>query len=205
MIQTGKTKDLNIRWQIEEGNKIIFSKQTKADVQAMKSTFQGYFIPISPNVEKRTKYTLHLALSDGEKIIQSTSVDYEVFPQMPHSGNIHLKVFGKGKAKQLLSELGIKPTTKNASIIFIDDYKAYKTNKKNIDSLVLSGAKVIFLELPLGLYEIGGSKVEVIDCIMKGREFVSRATGHKLVEGFESDDFKQWYDPEAGYFRPLLP
>jgi hypothetical protein len=60
------------------------------------------------------------------------------------------------------------------------------------------------MELPVGEYDIGGSKVNVLDCVMRPREFVSRATGHPLVAGFEPEDFKCWYDPKAGYFRPLL-
>ena len=36
------------------------------------------------------------------------------------------------------------------------------------------------------------------------REFVSRDTGHPLVDGCDPDDFKCWYNPEAGYFTPLL-
>ena len=39
---------------------------------------------------------------------------------------------------------------------------------------------------------------------MRAREFVSRATGHRLVDGFEPEDFKCWYDPGPDYFRPLL-
>jgi hypothetical protein len=69
---------------------------------------------------------------------------------------------------------------------------------------VNDGARAVFLELPVGEYEIGGSIVKVVDCVMRPREFVSRATGHALVAGFEAEDFKCWYDPKAGHFRPLL-
>jgi hypothetical protein len=69
---------------------------------------------------------------------------------------------------------------------------------------VAAGTRVIFLELPVGEYTIGGSQVHVVECVMRPREFVSRATGHPLVTGFEPDDFKCWYEPQAGHFRPLL-
>jgi hypothetical protein len=26
-----------------------------------------------------------------------------------------------------------------------------------------------------------------------------------MVSGFEPEDFKCWFDPKAGYFRPILP
>jgi hypothetical protein len=86
----------------------------------------------------------------------------------------------------------------------VDDYAAYRRRRQNIDRAVAAGARAVFLELPVGEYEIGGSKVRVVDCVMKAREFVSRATGHRLVAGFEPEDFKCWFEPKAGYFRPLL-
>jgi hypothetical protein len=69
---------------------------------------------------------------------------------------------------------------------------------------VQEGARALFLELPVGEYDIGGSRVKVVECVMRPREFVSRATGHPLVAGFEPGDFKCWYDPKAGHLRPLL-
>jgi beta-mannosidase len=39
---------------------------------------------------------------------------------------------------------------------------------------------------------------------MGARNFVSRDTGHRLVQGFRPDDFKFWYDASVGYVTPLL-
>ena len=39
---------------------------------------------------------------------------------------------------------------------------------------------------------------------MGPRHFVSRATGHPLVAGFEPDDFSFWHDAKAGFATPLL-
>ncbi len=117
-------------------------------------------------------------------------------------------VIGTGRARQLLRELGGrprgKPGAKGPSVILVDDYAAYRRRRLTIDQAVTAGARVVFLELPAGEYEVGGSKVRVEECVMRAREFVSRATGHRFVEGFQPEDFKCWYDPEAGYFRPLL-
>jgi hypothetical protein len=33
--------------------------------------------------------------------------------------------------------------------------------------------------------------------------FLSRATGHPLVEGFEEFDFRFWFNPIEGYLTPL--
>lgn len=37
-----------------------------------------------------------------------------------------------------------------------------------------------------------------------GLHFVSRATGHPLVEGFQPNDFKFWYDARCDHPSPIL-
>jgi hypothetical protein len=197
------SKKLKLRWQIEQNGKVIFSQQGPATVEAVKSTFQGHFSPKAPKVDERTKYTVRLALSDGAKILVDTSIDYEVFPKQAALG-VAVDVMGIGKASALLAELGIKKSANKPAVIVIDDYSDYKRRQKALDKAVLDGARLVFLELPKGEYQIGGSLVQVEDCVMCPREFVSRQTGHALVEGLESEDFKCWFEPKAGYFTPLL-
>jgi hypothetical protein len=199
---------LRLRWQIEQGGRVIFARQAPATVQAVRATFQGFFAPRGPDVKERTCYTLRLAIADGAMILRDTAIEYEVFPALPVLGEVPVTVMGTGKARQLLRELGgkpaAKPVRKARKVILVDDFGAYRRRRQTIDRAVATGARAVFLELPVGEYEIGGSKVRVVDCVMKAREFVSRATGHRLVHGFEPEDFKCWYDPKAGYFRPLL-
>jgi hypothetical protein len=166
---------LRLRWQIEQGGRVVFAQQAPARVEALRATFQGFFAPPAPRVETRTKFTLRLSLGDVD-----TAVDYEVFPAVPAG----------------------KPSD---SVMVVEDYAAYRRHRAAIDRAVSEGARAVFLGLPVGEYEIGGSTVKVVDCVMRSREFVSRATGHPLVAGFEAEDFKCWYDPKAGHFRPLLP
>jgi len=198
------SKKLRLRWQIEQSGRVIYSRQAPATVQAQRAIFQGFFTPGAPHVEQRTRYTLRLALADGAKILRDTAIDYDVFPAPPALRGLPVNVIGTGKARQLVRELGVKPAAKAASVIVVDDYAAYRHRRQAIDRAVSAGARVVFLELPVGEYKIGGSVVRVVDCVMRAREFVSRATGHRLVAGFEPEDFKCWYDPKAGYFRPLL-
>jgi hypothetical protein len=44
----------------------------------------------------------------------------------------------------------------------------------------------------------------MMGCTAVGLHFVSRATGHRLVEGFQADDFKFWYDAKLDRPSPLL-
>ncbi len=193
-----------LRWQIEQGGRVIFARQAPATVQAVRATFQGFFAPGAPHVEERTRYTLRLALADGAKTLRDSAIEFEVFPVPPALRGSPVTVIGAGKAQQLLRELGGTPAAKEPSVILVGDYAAYRRRRQAIDRAVTAGARAVFLELPVGKYEIGGSEIRVVECVMRPREFVSRATGHRLVEGFDTEDFKCWYDPKAGYFRPLL-
>jgi hypothetical protein len=197
-------KALRLRWQIEENGRVTFARQTPALVEPLRATFQGYAAPKAPRVDRRTRYTLRLALADGEKILRDTQVEYEVFPTPSPLGNLPVSALGTGKARQLLRDVGAKPGGHNTPLFLVDDYAAYVRQRGDIDKAVAAGARAVFLELPAGEYEIGGSRVHVEECVMRPREFVSRATGHPLVSGFEPEEFRCWYDPKAGYFRPLV-
>ena len=67
-----------------------------------------------------------------------------------------------------------------------------------------NGGLLVMMELPLGEYTIAKKKVQIKNCSMLPLHFVSRDTGHPLVEGFKPDDFKYWYDGAVGYITPLL-
>jgi hypothetical protein len=198
------SKKLSLRWQVEHLGQVVFSQQVPAAVDAVKSTFQGHFSPKAPQVEERTKFTLRLALADGAKILVDTSLDYEIFPKLAAMTGLAVAALGSGKAPELLAELGIKNQSSKPAVVLIDNYADYQRRQKSLDKAVREGARLVFLELPKGDYPIGGTVVRVEDCVMCPREFVSRQTGHALVEGFESEDFKCWFDPNAGYFTPLL-
>lgn len=198
------SEKLKLRWQIEQDGKVVFSQQAAATVEAMQSSFQGFFSPKAPSVERRTSYTIRLALADGAKILVDTSCDYEVFPKLAIPAPASVKAIGTGKARQLLAEAGVKATAENPAVILIDDYADYHRCRKSLDRAVSRGARLVFLELPKGDYTIGGSLVRIEECVMCPREFVSRDTGHPLVAGMEAEDFKCWFDPKADHFTPLL-
>jgi hypothetical protein len=203
----GAPKGLGLRWQLEQNGRVVYSRQSPATVDSMRAGFQGFFVHQAPDVRERTRFILRLGLADGDSILNDTSIECDVFPLLPPPGEAAVRIIGtgNGKARQLLEELGVREGGERPSVLLIDDVAAYAKNKSTIDSAVAGGAKAVFLELPAGAYEIGGGAVRVEDCVMRAREFVSRATGHQLVAGFGPEDFKCWYDPTVDYFRPLLP
>ncbi|MEI2723950.1 MAG: hypothetical protein V9H26_10545 [Verrucomicrobiota bacterium] len=199
------SRTLTLRWQLEQDGCVLFSQKAGAKIEAMRSVFQGFFAPRALEVETRTRFTLRLALAEGLKILKDTAVEFDVFPKSPAPGSVSVSAIGTGVAQVLLRELGLKSTGGNASVILVDDYAEYRRRAKTIDRAAIDGARVVFLNLPVGECHIGDSCLQVHDCVMRPRQFVSRATGHPLVEGFKPDDFKCWFDPKADYFTPLLP
>jgi hypothetical protein len=200
-------KGLELRWQLEQNGRVVYARRSPATVDAKQATFQGFFAHTAPDVRERTGFLLRLALADGDSIVHDTNVEFDVFPPLPQLREMAVRVIGAqdGKARRLVEELGISESPGRPSVFLIDDVAAYEKQRGAVDSAVAGGAKAVFLELPVGQYGIGGSTVRVEDCVMRPREFVSRATGHRLVAGFGAEDFKCWYDPAVDHFTPLLP
>ena len=95
-------------------------------------------------------------------------------------------------------------TLEAADLVLIDDFTAFQSREEEILTRVEAGARAIFLELKPGCYEIGGSQVVVKNNVFNPSYFVSRRTGHPLVEGFEPHDFRYWYDPKVDRLAPLI-
>jgi len=62
-----------------------------------------------------------------------------------------------------------------------------------------AGETVLCGPLAPGSYEVAGETFEIAPIGMGELTFCSRATGHLLVEGFQPNDFRLWYDDAVGY------
>lgn len=195
----------------EMGGKILAAGKTKARVLKCNSTFQGFVRFKAPVVSSRKKVTVRLGLLDAKgKVLHDTAGTFDVFPSVPETMRQQTYVIGAraGKAARLAHELGLKRVftggIQQDDVILIDDLVAFRKKRKAITDAVRNGASAIFLELPAGTCNIAGTRVEVKPCGMGPVHFVSRATGHTLVNGFEPDDFKFWYDAKMDHPAPLL-
>lgn len=204
-----------LRYQLEVGGKVVFAQQARARVEACTSTFQGFLELPAPAVTARTRATLRLALCGGDsKVLHDTAVELTVFPALPADAAAAVTVIGAraGKAARLARELGLKPVfpeTRNPKpetcrLVLIDDPARFAAHRVEIEAAVKAGATALLLEWPPGELELAGDKVTIETCGMGARHFVSRATGHPLVAGFEPEDFRLWHDPAADRIAPLL-
>jgi hypothetical protein len=60
------------------------------------------------------------------------------------------------------------------------------------------------LGFPPGEYVAGPWKFDICKAGMGPRHFVSRATGHPLVEGFRKNDFRFWFHESLNRVAPIL-
>ena len=186
---------------------------TTPTIPVLDAAYQGTLRFRSPDVNKRAVVTVRLCLLDEDgKVLHDTAVTLDIFPNQEVDLS-RIYVIGKpgGKATQLADEIGGKRVgegpMKADDVILIDDLQAFNKLQKQVVQAVRDGARAVFLELPKGKHQIGGAEITVGGTVggTTGKlHFVSRATGHRLVEGFQPEDFKFWYDGRVDRPSPLL-
>ncbi len=196
-----------LKYQFERKGKVVFANNISPDIPINSSQFQGYIKTKAPVVNKRAAYKLRLGLFDdkGNEVSQSL-LDMEVFPKKEKISTSIFSTSSKGAAGQILDKLDATAvqSMQQASVILIDDFNWYQQNKVEIDALVKTGKRVVFLELKEGEYNIATSEVKVENTIMGEYYYVSPAAGHRLVDWAKPMDFKFWYNDEAKCVLPFV-
>jgi hypothetical protein len=191
-----------LAWQLEVEGKIVHAQQARGEVHPVESVFQGFTAIPAPEVTRRTRGKLRLALFDGEKMIHDTAIDVEFFTR-PKPLDLAVTIVGSkdGPAARLAEELNLDLKSK-ANIFLIDHYEGYQKKREAIDAAIANGGRAIFLNLPRGDYVLPGSTARVT---VQGANphFLSRATGHPFVAGFEPFDFNFWFDQKSAFITPL--
>lgn len=168
---------------------------------------QGIIEILLPEISDRTNITVVATLLDSQGIpVHDTSLNLGVFPRSKEFfGSVYL-VGDSDSGKELLRSLEIKSaaTLNDADTILITDFSRYLICPDEINEAVAQGATAVLMPLPLGTHRIGNYKVKVLPAGMGARHFVSRDTGHAIVENFEPEDFKFWYDEHFGHVTPIL-
>ena len=138
---------------------------------------QGDAVFTLPETNDRDTYTLRAILLDSTgKVLHYADEEIEVF------------------AREEIAE----PT---ALIVSAEEFL---TNKEALLDEAENGKTLVIEGLRPGKYDVGGTEVTVKACGMRALHFVSRKTGHSLVEGFTPYDFRLWYNEEADCITPLI-
>ncbi len=197
-----------LKWQFEKEEEVLFASEAVPDFPICSSKFQGNIKFNLPGVSKRTTYKLRLALFDKYGVGVSESViDLEVFPGKGKEEKLSVFMPSQGaEAAQLLHEMEVVPTEDlvSADVLLVDNVDQYQRNNQYFDQMVEDGKILVFLEPPVGEYNIGGTHVSIEKTIMGEYYFVSPQTGHPLVKDAKSFDFKFWYNDQKGLVSPIL-
>jgi len=193
-----------------EDGSVLYSGREEINCGEWTSECFGKIKFEAPSVLGRETFKITLGLFDkNDNLIDYNTETITVFGKNDSlSGKAYIIGDVDGKAKTLAEDVGLETDFSDLfdgnSLILIDDYEKYSEVSDKVKKAVVDGAKAIFIELPVGEYDIFGCKVVSKACAMQPVSFVARDTDHKYVEGFENKDFRNWYDKACDYITPLL-
>jgi hypothetical protein len=189
---------LTLMWQLIHRGDVVHAESATLAVEACTSQSVGKVRLELPQVDERCGMILQYQLIDGERVVDSGEEAFEVFPELI-AENPGIRFCGEVPAVRSLS----LDEVSSAPIAICQDYAAFDQEREKWEQFVLDGGVLFLHRLPNGKYRFDGREVLIRENSMGNRHFVSRGTGHPLVEGFEAFDFNRWFDREAGYHTPL--
>jgi hypothetical protein len=197
--------------QAELSGNVISAAELPAEIPDCGSKLQGYVSFAAPQVQARMLLRVVIALLDADgNVVNDASVELEVFPARRIEEPPSFEILDSEDHKGALLVSGLYPIAvdhliaSSPAVIVVSDFDQFERREKDIRELVENGAILLFLELPAGEYSVFGSVIRVKNAGMLPMHFTSRATGHPLVEGFQKDDFRLWYDPVQDCIAPIL-
>jgi hypothetical protein len=200
-----------LRYQLELDGKPVQSGATPAQTPKFAAAFQGFAPFKAPDVTQRAAVTARIGLVDPQgQTLHDATLGFDIFPRPAEGKPCRVRVVGdpKGKAAQLARDLGCEPVftgpVQDSDAVLIDELKAFRQVEAEIAGAVTRGARAVFLELPAGEHAIAQTQVTVSRPPNGPLHFASRATGHPLVDGFQGEDFRLWYDASVDRISPLL-
>ncbi len=160
----------------DSDGKLLYCGQAQAEYSENTSALQGKIVFNTPVVDNREEFNVRAILVEDDKVL--------------HYGDETIEVFRK---------IDKEPD----KAVFVSG-KEYLDNSSGYEQLAKEGKTVVISMLEPGEYLIADSKVRVKSCGMRPLNFVSRKTGHKLVEGFEKNDFRYWYSEKEDRITPVI-
>ncbi len=188
--------------------KTIAHGEVAAKIESCAPRGQGVIQIAIPETAVRDQIDISATLVgvDGSAI-HDTSLVLNVFPKPILVGGEAWLPQNSPASGKLLTTLGLtastKPLEKNR-LLLITNLAAYQEWADEIADAVRAGATAVLLNLPIGEYTLGGAALQVRKAGMGSRHFVSRATGHPLVDDLQPEDFRFWHFDSLGHPAPIL-
>lgn len=160
-------------------------------------SIEAYVCNDTQEVGDSSKYSIVFELYDGDKVIMSNEQKAEFEKDTTsYIANAEFCVSAQGDRKSYMLKAILM---KNGEVCHYNtfDFEVFVRQPfAENDNIVLIS------DLDVGEHEIAGEIVKVTDG--ERRVFVSRKSGHPLVEGFREFDFSMWYDKKEDMITPIL-
>ena len=201
-----------VHW-IERGDQTFDLKSAVADVPALAAECQGRFAWQSPVVERPETVTAHASLLDGEgEVRHDHAVRVELWPRSDSGllADRKIAVLGApgGPTERLAEAFGARPTpweesTAAPELVLLESAEAAAAHADGLRGYLRSGGAMYALPQEGGAeWPFGPEGVRVVP--HKRHQFVSRKTGHPVVEGLDPFHFNLWYDAGEDRINHLL-
>lgn len=198
---------LRVEYEVTLDGRLLASGKHSVQAPACAPACQGFLPLVVPAVAARGRLEIGVTLIDASgEPIHGHELAFSVFPSAPVlSGRVWCPG-ADAAVRRFVTRLGAKPveSASEAAVVLVANSQVLQENLAHITAAVRAGAVAVLLELTSGEYELGCSRLSVRTAGMGPRHFVSRATGHPLVEGFEANDFRFWFHESLGRCAPIL-
>ncbi len=197
---------------IETGGELRMINQCEAEMAPVSSVFQGRLQWATPPVDVPTPLTVRAALLDADGVVlHDYALDVTLYPVPDRSLLKQRKVAilgeTEGRAWQIAREFGAQPQSWSelrgqADLVIVDDAERVAECEAEMLAYIASGGTVLGLVQPAGaVWRFGPHVVKLRE--WSGHQFVSRKTGHPVVEGMDPFFFSLWYLQEEGRIAHL--
>jgi hypothetical protein len=146
-------------------------------------------------------------LDKNNQPLHSHSLMIDVLPEPEPNllRNKRVAILGKkdGRAWKLAGNLGARPRlyipNEEFDLIIGDDPDMLRKHSSSFADYIHKGGRALFLNSEAGKsWEVGEKTIRTIKT-QKRVHFVSRKTGHPVVDDFDKFDFFLWYNKDKGY------
>ena len=204
----GAPSGLRIIYQVAVGGRVIANGSAPAAVAACAPKCQGTMKVEVPDVRCRANLEIRVCLTDESgRAIHDHTLNLTVHPKTRHPQGKAWCPGASAATRGFLERIGVEATPAHQAgtqVVFLDSPDELSRHRAEIERMVRAGATAVILGFPPGEFAAGGADFTVRTAGMGPRHFVSRASGHPLVDGFEPNDFRFWFHESLDRVAPIL-
>ena len=197
---------------ITRGDEVLMIDRCDATAKPVEAEFQGRLRWPSPTVEAATPITMHAALLDADgNVLHDHRVNLTLWPEVDRNllAGREVAILGRegDRAWTLAEAFGASPrpwlACENPDLVLADSADEARGAADALDAYLQRGGAFYGLCQPTGAHWAVGDKGVNVQR-GRGHQFVSRKTGHPIVEGLDPFHFSFWYDHERDRIAHLV-